>query len=84
MKKDARFYKFEKKEAIYDLVFEYDIIDKVFAYRVVQLARDYANRRTAFGKILKDHALHVQTLARMEVRLGINIKLKFPFSLVTH
>lgn len=36
--------------------------------RVVQLARDYATRRTAFGKLLKDHALHTQTLARMEVR----------------
>lgn len=36
--------------------------------RVVQLARDYATRRTAFGKLLKDHGLHTQTLARMEVR----------------
>ncbi|XP_077601033.1 acyl-CoA dehydrogenase family member 11-like [Stigmatopora nigra] len=35
--------------------------------RVVQLARDYATRRTAFGKLLKEHPLHVQTLARMEV-----------------
>ncbi|XP_034397273.1 acyl-CoA dehydrogenase family member 11-like isoform X1 [Cyclopterus lumpus] len=35
--------------------------------RVVQLARDYANRRTAFGRLLKDHPLHMQTLARMEV-----------------
>ncbi|XP_034026016.1 acyl-CoA dehydrogenase family member 11-like [Thalassophryne amazonica] len=35
--------------------------------RVVQLARDYATRRTAFGKLLKDHPLHMQTLARMEV-----------------
>lgn len=35
--------------------------------RVVQLARDYAARRTAFGKLLKDHGLHMQTLARMEV-----------------
>ncbi|KAM3867533.1 acyl-CoA dehydrogenase family member 11 [Diretmus argenteus] len=35
--------------------------------RVVQLARDYATRRTAFGKPLKDHPLHMQTLARMEV-----------------
>ncbi|XP_011614079.2 acyl-CoA dehydrogenase family member 11-like [Takifugu rubripes] len=35
--------------------------------RVVQLARDYATRRTAFGKRLKDHTLHTQTLARMEV-----------------
>lgn len=44
----------------------------VCLYRVVQLARDYATRRTAFGKLLKNHALHVQTLARMEVRLSIN------------
>ncbi|XP_037536029.1 acyl-CoA dehydrogenase family member 11-like [Nematolebias whitei] len=35
--------------------------------RVHQLARDYATRRTAFGKLLKDHPLHMQTLARMEV-----------------
>lgn len=35
--------------------------------RVVQLARDYSTRRTAFGKLLKDHPLHMQTLARMEV-----------------
>ncbi|XP_030592872.1 acyl-CoA dehydrogenase family member 11 [Archocentrus centrarchus] len=35
--------------------------------RVLQLARDYASRRTAFGKLLKDHPLHMQTLARMEV-----------------
>lgn len=35
--------------------------------RVVQLARDYATRRVAFGKLLKDHPLHMQTLARMEV-----------------
>ncbi|KAK0142066.1 Acyl-CoA dehydrogenase family member 11 [Merluccius polli] len=35
--------------------------------RVVQLARDYATRRTAFGRLLKDHPLHLQTLARMEV-----------------
>uniref|UniRef100_A0A1A7XUI7 Acyl-Coenzyme A dehydrogenase family, member 11 n=2 Tax=Iconisemion striatum TaxID=60296 RepID=A0A1A7XUI7_9TELE len=35
--------------------------------RILQLARDYATRRTAFGKLLKDHPLHMQTLARMEV-----------------
>ncbi|XP_076006967.1 acyl-CoA dehydrogenase family member 11 [Genypterus blacodes] len=35
--------------------------------RVVQLAGDYASRRTAFGKLLRDHPLHMQTLARMEV-----------------
>ncbi|XP_017269510.1 acyl-CoA dehydrogenase family member 11-like isoform X2 [Kryptolebias marmoratus] len=35
--------------------------------RVLLLARDYATRRTAFGKLLKNHPLHMQTLARMEV-----------------
>ncbi|XP_070619118.1 acyl-CoA dehydrogenase family member 11-like isoform X2 [Erythrolamprus reginae] len=34
--------------------------------RVVDLARDYATKREAFGKPLKDHPLHMQTLARME------------------
>lgn len=42
-------------------------------HRVLQLARDYATRRTAFGKLLKDHPLHMQTLARMEVSWqGVN------------
>ncbi|XP_070619117.1 acyl-CoA dehydrogenase family member 11-like isoform X1 [Erythrolamprus reginae] len=36
--------------------------------RVVDLARDYATKREAFGKPLKDHPLHMQTLARMEVQ----------------
>lgn len=46
----------------------------VCVHRVVQLARDYATRRTAFGKLLKDHPLHIQTLARMEVSWqGVNI-----------
>ncbi|XP_063000282.1 acyl-CoA dehydrogenase family member 11-like [Elgaria multicarinata webbii] len=35
--------------------------------RVISLARDYATKREAFGKTLKDHPLHMQTLARMEV-----------------
>ncbi|XP_078467763.1 acyl-CoA dehydrogenase family member 11-like isoform X1 [Lampetra fluviatilis] len=35
--------------------------------RILSLARDYASRRTVFGKLIKDHALHMQTLARMEV-----------------
>ncbi|XP_058014751.1 acyl-CoA dehydrogenase family member 11-like isoform X2 [Ahaetulla prasina] len=36
--------------------------------RMVDLARDYATKRVAFGKPLKDHPLHMQTLARMEVQ----------------
>ena len=33
----------------------------------MQLSRDYSTKRTAFGKYLADHPLHMQTLARMEV-----------------
>uniref|UniRef100_A0AAY4E3U1 Acyl-CoA dehydrogenase n=1 Tax=Denticeps clupeoides TaxID=299321 RepID=A0AAY4E3U1_9TELE len=35
--------------------------------RIIQLSRDYATKRFAFGKLLKDHPLHVQTIARMEI-----------------
>ncbi|XP_064612141.1 acyl-CoA dehydrogenase family member 11-like isoform X2 [Liolophura sinensis] len=35
--------------------------------RMVNFSRDYATRRQAFGKIIKDYPLHVQNLARMEV-----------------
>ncbi|KAL7986750.1 hypothetical protein Chor_013033 [Crotalus horridus] len=37
--------------------------------RMIDLARDYATKREAFGKLLKDHPLHMQTLARMEVQV---------------
>ncbi|NXY84944.1 ACD11 dehydrogenase, partial [Alcedo cyanopectus] len=35
--------------------------------RMISLSREYARRRVAFGKLLKDHPLHMQTVARMEV-----------------
>ncbi|KFP80066.1 hypothetical protein N310_03714, partial [Acanthisitta chloris] len=37
--------------------------------RMISLSREYARRRVAFGKLLKDHPLHMQTIARMEVSL---------------
>nr|XP_009944056.1 PREDICTED: isobutyryl-CoA dehydrogenase, mitochondrial-like [Opisthocomus hoazin] len=36
--------------------------------RMISLSREYACRRVAFGKLLKDHPLHMQTIARMEVQ----------------
>ncbi|NWI14165.1 ACD11 dehydrogenase, partial [Crypturellus soui] len=36
--------------------------------RMISLSREYALRRVAFGKLLKDHPLHMQTIARMEVQ----------------
>ncbi|XP_068065295.1 acyl-CoA dehydrogenase family member 11-like [Anomalospiza imberbis] len=37
--------------------------------RMISLSRDYACKRVAFGKLLKDHPLHMQTIARMEVQV---------------
>ena len=31
------------------------------------LSRDFSTKRKAFGKIVKDHSLHIKTLADMEV-----------------
>ncbi|KFZ46200.1 hypothetical protein N321_08343, partial [Antrostomus carolinensis] len=36
--------------------------------RMISLSREYARRRVAFGKLLKDHPLHMQTIAQMEVQ----------------
>ncbi|XP_078361847.1 acyl-CoA dehydrogenase family member 11-like isoform X2 [Oculina patagonica] len=35
--------------------------------RIMSLAQDYCLKRSVFGKLLVDHPLHMQTLARMEV-----------------
>ena len=35
--------------------------------RIISLARDYSHRRTAFGKLIRDHPLHVRTMAEMEL-----------------
>ena len=37
--------------------------------RAVALARDYAGRREAFGKLLKHHPLHVETLAGLQTEV---------------
>lgn len=34
--------------------------------RIIALANDYKERRHVFGKPLKEHALHVNVLARLE------------------
>ena len=38
--------------------------------RAIALARDYAHRRTAFGRPLSEQPLHVETLAAMQVELA--------------
>uniref|UniRef100_A0A8C5X6A0 ACD11 dehydrogenase n=1 Tax=Malurus cyaneus samueli TaxID=2593467 RepID=A0A8C5X6A0_9PASS len=47
----------------------HNIIGAVASMRgMISLSRDYARKRVAFGKLLKDHPLHVQTIARLEVQ----------------
>lgn len=37
--------------------------------RAIAIARDYAHRRRAFGKLLADQPLHLATLAELDVAL---------------
>ena len=37
------------------------------------LARDFSTKRKAFGKVVKDHSLHIKTLADMEVNYITNL-----------
>lgn len=38
-----------------------------FMRRILQLARDYSQRRSAFGQVIESHVLHQLTASRMEV-----------------
>lgn len=45
--------------------------------RAIALARDYANKRVAFGRPLSQHGLHVETLANMHVEFTAAFHLVF-------
>jgi len=45
--------------------------------RALALAHDYARRRTAFGKRLADHPLHMETLAELDARFHAAFHLTF-------
>ncbi|CAH1801951.1 unnamed protein product [Owenia fusiformis] len=45
--------------------------------RIVALARDFSTKRRAFGKLICDHSLHMQTLSRMEVETRAALGLVF-------
>ena len=48
----------------------HNVISSVGAQRkMLNLARDYAHRRTAFGRKLYQHPLHINTLSRMETEI---------------
>ena len=48
------------------------------SHRIISLARDYSHRRVAFGKLIRNHPLHVRTLADMELecRAGFSLFLE--------
>ncbi|MGH8646365.1 MAG: acyl-CoA dehydrogenase family protein, partial [Gammaproteobacteria bacterium] len=50
--------------------------------RGMALARDYADRRYAFGKPLREHPLHLETLARLEVEFQAAFHLTFHLGLL--
>lgn len=45
--------------------------------RGLALARDYAHKRSVFGKNLIEHGLHVETLASLQVRFELSFHLTF-------
>lgn len=45
--------------------------------RGIALAKDYAGKRSAFGKILREHALHVEMLSDLQVRFEASFHLTF-------
>jgi putative acyl-CoA dehydrogenase len=45
--------------------------------RAIALVRDYAERRVAFGKPLRDHPLHAETIAAMELEWRAGFLLAF-------
>lgn len=47
------------------------------ARRAIVLARDYSERRVAFGKKISAHPLHAETLAQLEVEFAGNFLLTF-------
>lgn len=36
-------------------------------YRILHFARDYSQKRSAFGQLISKYPLHLQTMARMEI-----------------
>ena len=64
--------------ALFNITRMYNACSSVsFIRRVIAIARDYAQRREAFGRKLSEHPLHLHTLAEMEVELHAAFHLAF-------
>ena len=67
-----------KISALFSVTRVYNAVAAVAGMRrAIALARDYAARRTAFGKRLLDHPLHRETLAAIEVEWRAGFLLAF-------
>jgi len=67
-----------KIAALFNVTRVYNAVAAVAGMRrAVALASDYARRRRAFGKLLIEHPLHVETLAEMQLELRAGFLLAF-------
>ncbi|MDB4877392.1 MAG: uncharacterized protein JWM41_3838 [Gemmatimonadetes bacterium] len=67
-----------KIAALFNVTRVYNAVAAVSGMRrAVALARDYATRRTTFGKRLIDHPLHAETLSDLEARVRASFLLTF-------
>lgn len=48
-----------------------------FMRRIIALMRDYAHRRTVFGKTLADNTMHLETLAEAEIQYRAALSFSF-------
>ena len=64
--------------ALFNVTRIYNAVSSVaIMRRGIALARDYAHRRTAFGRLLCQHPLHVETLADLETEFQAAFHLTF-------
>src|ERR1700674_4755550 len=67
-----------KIAALFNVTRVYNAVAAVAGMRrAIALVSDYARRRHAFGKLLIDHPLHVETLAEMQLELRAAFLLAF-------
>jgi putative acyl-CoA dehydrogenase len=67
-----------KISALFNVTRVYNAVAAVGGMRrALALARDYADRRTAFGRLLREHPLHAATLAELELECRAAFHLAF-------
>ena len=68
----------KKISSLFNITRIYNSISAIsFMRRGIALAKNYATQRKAFGKLLQDHPLHVETLAEIEIEFEACFHLVF-------